>query len=345
MAAVFIAAFFLIMSIYPENSLILAPLAGFTDLPFRHSARRYGCFYAFTEMIDAGSLVFGNVKTMRFLERGDDEPWLGLQLVGADCELLAKAVEIVNQYNFQVLDFNLGCPAPKVAKKGEGAALGRTPDKALKAFEALIKQSRIPVTAKIRILDEQDIAPTLALAKRLEEAGAAAITVHGRVMKAFYSGPVFFDVIKAVRSELSIQVIANGGVMDLTSYKEIKERTGCDCVMLARGVMGNPWLFKELAAPDEYQPPSEEELSDELERHVLEMVDFYGEELALKVSRKIILDYMKGRGFPRVLKSEVSYLKTCKDFELFMVKFREGITGRYKRWLKLNPDSRRRLKI
>ncbi|NOY74565.1 MAG: tRNA-dihydrouridine synthase family protein, partial [Kiritimatiellaeota bacterium] len=134
--------------IYPSNSLVLAPLSGFTDPPYRRSARRHGCRYAFTEMLDAGSLAMGNGKTDKMLVRDDDESWLGVQLVGADLAHLAKAAEILNDGNFDVLDFNLGCPAPKVVRKGEGAKLAEDPETAARTFEVLSRISRFPVTAK-----------------------------------------------------------------------------------------------------------------------------------------------------------------------------------------------------
>jgi tRNA-dihydrouridine synthase B len=332
------------MRIYPENSLILAPLSGHTDMPYRNSARRMGCVYAFTEMIDAGSLVFGNEKTLRFLDRAPGEKWLGAQLVGSEPEILSKAVEILNKHNFSVLDFNLGCPAPKVAKKGEGAALGKDFDRALKAFNTIKKASTIPVTAKIRILDENDPAPTIKLAKALENAGAEAVTVHGRIMKSFYSGPVFHEIISAVRAELKIQTVGNGGVMGHPDYCEMKEKTGCDAIMLARGAMGNPWIFRELSSFEEYVPPSASELAAEIAKHIHEMINYYGETLAMKVSRKVILDYMRGRGFPGELKKKVSFLSTKNELDKFIDEIRQGPSYRYWTWLKGYDYAERRLR-
>jgi tRNA-dihydrouridine synthase B len=331
------------LNIYPENSIILAPLSGYTDLPYRHSARRFGCKYCFTEMIDAGSLAYGNVKTTRFMDRGDEEEWLGVQLVGCNHERISRAVEILNQHDFDVLDFNLGCPVPKVAKKGAGAALGQNIDEAVKCFELIKKLSRHPLTAKIRILDEQDPAPTLRLVKGLTEAGAQAITIHGRIKSKFYSGPVYFDIIAAARETVKIQIIANGGITSAASYTEIREETGCDTVMLARGAMGNPWLFRELSDKNNYIPPTPMELCEELELHVMEMIDYYGETLALRIARKVILDYLKSRGFPGRIKSEVSFLHTIRDFTEFIKIVREGPSERYRQWLKVYPMADRRL--
>ena len=312
-------------------------------MPYRNSARRFGCYYCFTEMVDAGSLAYGNDKTSRLLERGKDEEWLGVQLVGRDLERIRKSVEILNQHSFEVLDFNLGCPVPKVAKKGAGAELGKNVDAALTCFDLISKHSKHPVTAKIRILDEEDPQPTLKLVKGLVNAGAQAVTIHGRLKEKFYSGPVFFDIISVAREAVDVQVIANGGITGAESYTELRENTGCDTVMVARGAMGNPWLFRELADPDNYIPPTPDELADELECHIHEMINYYGESLALRVGRKVILDYLKSRGFPGMLKGQVSFLRTTDDFEKFMEIVREGPSIRYRQWQKAYPMADRRL--
>ena len=338
--------------IYLENSIILAPLSGYTDLPYRRSARRHGCVYAFTEMVDAGSLVYRNFRTIKMLERGEDEPWLGLQLVAADKDILKKATQIVNEKNFDVIDFNLGCPAPKVVKKGEGAALGEKIDKAVSVFEVLVRTSQIPVTVKIRILDEENPAPTVELASKLCNAGAEAITVHGRVRTKFYAGPVYHDIISAVREAVSCPLIANGSVFDFDSFCEIRKNTGCNSVMVARGAMGNPWLFNEintdlLSHSDEsveWQPPTSHEFADEVFMHISEMVEFYGLELGLKIARKVILDYMRGRGFPRVLKTHVIEIASIDDLKKFTESLSKGPTERYMHWLEKNQNAVRRLR-
>lgn len=329
------------MPIYPENSIIHAPLAGFTDIPYRNSAHRHGCKYAFAEMIDAGSLVYGTQKTLRFLERSNQEEWLGYQFVGSDTETLTKATKIIDKLDFDVLDFNLGCPAPKVSKKCEGAALARVPDAAIRAFDAIVKASTHPVTAKIRIIDELDVEPTLDLCKRLENSGAQAITIHGRIKEKFYSGPVSFNIISEVREALNIPVIANGGVMGLKTYNEIRRETGCDTIMVARGAMGNPWIFNILNEKDEFIPPTPTEVALELEQHVMEMVEYYGEQLAMKISRKIILDYLKGRGFGGAMKARVSKLCSKDDLRHFVDDMKKGPAESYWTWLKSNPQTDR----
>jgi len=309
--------------LYPADAIIAAPLSGFTDYPYRRVARRYGCRYAFTEMVDVASLTFARARGEKMLVRGADEDFLGIQIVGSNHEFIKVAVDVLNGYDFNVLDFNLGCPVPKVAKKGAGAELGRHLDQALGCFALIRERSRHRISAKIRIIAEDDPAPTLALAQGLAQIGAGAITVHGRIKEAFYSGPVYFDIIRAVREALpATQIIANGGIMDKAGYDLIRRETGCTAVMVARGAMGNPWLYRELADGD-FLPPPREEVAQVMQDHIYDLIDFYGETTAMKLSRKLLHDYFKGRGFPKTLKNEISFLETRASFDIFISKLLE----------------------
>jgi len=316
------------MNIYPENAIILAPLAGYTDMPYRRSCRRHGCYFAFTEMVDVGALIYSTRQLKNPLERGSDESWLGVQLVGCKPDEIIKAVEIINRYDFSVLDLNLGCPTPKVAKKGKGAGLARESDMAAFIAELMVKKSRFPVTAKIRIQDTNNPELTVSLAKKLENVGIRALTVHGRILDAIYSGPCHADIISAVRKELKIQVVANGGVVDLISYEKLKRESECGPVMVARGAMGNPWLFEYLNGSRNSEP-STEELCKEMETHFFELVDYYGEKATMKLSRKIILDYLEGRGYNSHLKCQVVKINSVDDFRRFMEDVHKGPVKRY----------------
>ncbi|MBR2374223.1 MAG: tRNA-dihydrouridine synthase family protein [Lentisphaeria bacterium] len=300
--------------IYAPDALILAPLSGFTDAPYRRSARRCGCRYAFTEMVDAASLTFAFDRSKDLLLRYDDEEFLGVQLLGGQTDHIREAVEKINRFNFDILDFNLGCPVPKVAKKCAGAELGLHYDEAVRCFDTVAKYSKFPVSAKLRILDTEDPEPTLKLCRGLVDCGAQVLTVHGRVKKAFYSGPVYFDIIKAVREEFpEIEVIANGGVNSVASYNEIKLRTGCSRVMLATGAMGNPWLFRQLQAPESFSLPSASEWRSIIEEQAAGMVELYGDECAYRHGRKIFHDYLKGRGFNGSLRAIASGTANAAD--------------------------------
>ncbi len=314
---------------YMCDKAILAPLSGYTDVPFRQACRRHGCHYAFTPLVDAASLVYRNPRNTTLLLRAKDEPWLGLQLLGGSAELLAKATSMVADYDFDLIDLNMGCPVLKVTKRGAGAGLSMDIERARRCVEAVLSNSRVPVTAKIRILSAKDPAPTIKLARALEECGIAALTIHGREWEKIYSGPVAFEVIRAVREALKIPVIANGGVFDWVSAQELRERTGCRYVMIARGAIGNPWIFRELCEEREVLPSSEE-VCEEMELHVRGMVELYGESVAMRNARKIILAYMKGRGFKRVWRAGVSAIWTMADFQRLLDKARtEGVSIRF----------------
>ena len=305
--------------VYPENALILAPLSGFTDLPYRRSARRHGAFFAFAEMVAAASLAHTPERGLALAKRGTEEEFLGVQLVGADHEWLKRSCDELNARDFSLLDFNLGCPVAKVVKKGAGAALGRHIDAALACFELLTRYSRFPVTAKFRILTHDDPAPTVELALGLASLGARALTVHGRTLEDFYTGPVRADVISAVREAAApygIPVVANGGVRDKKTCEALRRASGCSRIMVAQGAMGNPWLFDEIL--HDAPPPTLEEWKLELYTHVAEMVDLYGEKSALRQARKIIHDYLKGRGFAAVYRSRASSLSTITEFEAWL---------------------------
>ena len=300
--------------IYPESAVILAPLSGYTDWAYRRAARRCGCLFSFTEMVDCSSLVYASGRGELMLRRGDDEDFLGVQLVGAIPEHLAIAAEKLNAHDFSLLDLNLGCPVPKVYGKGAGAALGRNPELALRCFEAIAEKSRFPLTVKLRIVHAQDPEPTVDLVRKLVERGACAVTIHGRTREAFYTGEINYSIIRAVREAVPhVPVIANGGIVSVETAEIMRRETGCSRLMLAQGAMGNPWLFNKISNGG--SDPTLEEWKDIVHGHISDMVSLYGEEIALRNARKIVHDYLKGRGFPSGLRAEASVLTTMKDLE------------------------------
>ena len=303
---------------YPEDALIQAPLSGFTDLAYRRAAYRGGCRFAFTEMVDAASLAYANGHGEQLLRRGAEEEFFAVQLVGADPELLKRACAKLAPVEMTLLDFNLGCPVPKVVKKGAGAALGRNIALAHRCFAVLAAESGRRLTAKLRILHPTDPRPTLDLCAGLAELGAAALTIHGRTRENFYSGPVSYEVIAAVREALpQTQIIANGGVNSPETYRIMRERTGCSRVMLAQGIMGNPWLFRELDGSHP-EPPTLAEWREMVRAHVADMIELYGAESALRQARKIVHDYLKGRGFPGALRAAASTLSTMAELDALL---------------------------
>ncbi len=293
---------------------VLAPLAGYTDVPFRRACRRYGCRRAFTALIDACALVYGNRHNAAILARGEDEPWLGVQLLGGDPALLQRAAALLSALPFDQVDINLGCPVRKVTRKGAGAALALDPERALRCVDAVRRECHgRPVSAKMRILAEGDPGPTVALARRLADAGICGLTVHGRVWERVYAGPVWAGVIRAVREALDIPVTANGGIFCRDDGSRLAAATGCASLMVARGAIGNPWIFRDLSSGPA-TPPSHEEVCTELREHIEGMVALYGEGPALREGRKIILAYLCGRGYRRALRATVNQVSTLAHF-------------------------------
>ena len=298
----------------------LAPLAGYTDLPYRTACRECGCRHAYTALIDAGALVHGNPENEHILERGSDEGWLGVQLLGSIPKDVERSAEILNEMHYDAFDFNMGCPMQKILRRNAGAALLQPENHEL-AFSlvSIIRRhvSGKPFTVKTRILDFDDPEPTIAFCRRLVSLGVEGITLHGRLAKRIYAGPVAWRVIRAVREALPVPVTANGGIYNLQDARLMAEYTGCDRLMIARGSLGNPWIFRELETGGPADP-SHEELCDVMQRHVLGMIRTYGERSACLMARKIIIAYIKGRGYRKSFRTQAEAIASLEMFLGFM---------------------------
>ncbi|MBP5299996.1 MAG: tRNA-dihydrouridine synthase family protein [Victivallales bacterium] len=294
---------------------VLAPMAGYTDLPFRRVARRYGLYYGTTALIDAGALVHGNPDNESILHRGPEEDWLQVQLLGSIPEDIRNSTRILRDgpWHFDSLDFNMGCPVRKVAKRHAGAALMNLPDLAIECLKQMRDNWPGPLTVKMRILQEDAPEKTVELAKKLQRIGIQGLTIHGRLARMVYSGPVHTSVIRAVREAVSIPVTANGGIFTLEDARKLASDTGCERVMVARGAVGVPWIFRDIATGG-VLPVSREELLATMTFHVEEMLREYGEKGAMIFSRKVISSYLRGRGFPHELRAQVVKVATWQDF-------------------------------
>ena len=294
---------------------VLAPMAGYTDLPFRRACRRYGLYYGTTALIDAGALVHGNPDCAPILHRGDEEEWLQVQLLGSIPSDIRTATRILRDgpWHFDALDFNMGCPVHKVTKRVAGAALMNQPTRAIECLKEMRDNWPGRLTVKTRILREDDPEPTILLAQKLQDIGIQGLTIHGRLARMGYSGPVHTAIIRAVRESLRIPVTANGGIFTREDALQLAEATGCQRVMVARGCVGVPWLFRDIATGAAL-PVSREELLDVLSDHVSQLVQEYGEKSAMILSRKVISSYLSGRGFPHELRAQVVKVATWQDF-------------------------------
>lgn len=292
-----------------------APLAGYTDLPYRRVCRANGCHWMYTALIDSGALVHGNRENENILRRGPEEPWLGVQLLGSIPSDIAKSAEMLDAMDYDAIDFNMGCPMQKVIKRPAGAALLRRENQslALECVELIRARTRKPFSVKLRILDFDDPEPTVSFCKRLVDAGVDSLTIHGRLLESIYAGPVAMHVIRAVAEAVSVPVTANGGVFSVADAVALAEGTGCSRIMIARGSIGNPWIFRSLVNGCDL-PPTHEEVCDIMSLHLEGMAECYGERTGMILGRKIVTAYLHGRGYRKEYRIRGSQMSTLDDF-------------------------------
>ena len=273
-----------------DDAMILGPMAGVTDLPFRLLCREMGAALAYTEMVSAKAVLYKNRNTKELLRTCEADAPLGLQLFGSEPEVVAQAAAMLEDGPWQIIDFNMGCPVPKVVGNGEGSALMRDPLLAGRIIEALAGAVRKPVTVKIRKgFDEEHInAPELA--HILQESGAAAVTVHARTRQQFYRGQADWKVIAAVKDAVTIPVIGNGDVTCYEDAERMRQETGCDGVMVARAACGNPWVFERRTG----DAPGLQEMRDMMRRHLMLQIELRGERQGVLEMRKHLAWYTKG---------------------------------------------------
>lgn len=283
-----------------EKTAALAPMAGVADRAYRLMCREFGAAYAVSEMVSAKGICYSDRKTAELCTVTDEERPMAVQLFGNEPDFMAKAVEIVLDYEPDVIDINMGCPVPKVVNTGAGSALMKNTDLAAAVTEAAVKAAgNTPVTVKFRSGWSSDDINAVKFAKALENAGAAALTVHGRTRDQFYSGSSDNGIIKAVKSAVDIPVIGSGDVKDLSSCLKMYEETDCDLVMIGRGSYGDPFVFREIASHfkgEEYSPPTVEEKMEVMLRHIRLIISLSekNEEMAMHEARKHAAWYMNG---------------------------------------------------
>ena len=281
-----------------KNNVILAPMAGVTDKAMRLITKPYGPALMYTEMVSGKGLFYKNKKTSDLLETDPSEKPVATQLFGHEPEILAEIAENALEYGAEIIDINMGCPAPKITGNGDGSALCKNPELAGRIIQAVVKAVDVPVTVKIRKGWNDDLVNAVEMAKIAEECGAAAVTVHGRTREQFYSGKADLDIIKAVKDALSIPVIGNGDIVDEESAKHMLDYTGCDGIMIGRGAQGNPWIFQRvlhfLKTGEKLPLPSAGMRADKMEEHLRLLVKFKGDYRGIQEARKHMSWYIKG---------------------------------------------------
>lgn len=280
------------------SRLVLSPLAGVSDLPFRLVARAHGCRFAFTEMVSAAALARASARTVRMLGTEPADAPLGVQLFGADPVAVARATEILSERPPALIDFNAACPVRKIVRRGEGAALLKDPPALAALLRAMTARAAVPVTVKIRTGWDASSPPAREIALRAREAGVGAVFIHGRTMRQGYAGPVDYASIRLVVEALDIPVVASGDALTPALVKRLFDETGCAGVAIARGALGNPWLF---AAAEEFlagrpapSRPGAGEVADTMARHLDLCVARYGEAGGATLFRKHFAWYTRG---------------------------------------------------
>lgn len=300
----------------PKNNIFLAPMAGITDMPFRFLCSKMGAGLTYTEMVSSRGMYYNDKKTRQLTVIHPVEAPCAVQLFGSEPDIMAKAAEELSaRDDVALIDINMGCPANKIVKNGDGCALMRDEKLAAKIIEAVVKATKKPVTVKFRKGFDRDNA--IEFAKAAEASGASAITVHGRFRDQFYSGKSDMDIIARVKQSVSIPVIGNGDVFTPEAAKNMFDETGCDAVMVGRGAQGNPWIFKRIfhyIYNNELIPyPTNEEKLNIIKEHYKMMIELKGEITAVKEMRKHLAWYIKGMPGASVFRTEMYGLTDARD--------------------------------
>ena len=302
-----------------KNPYILAPMAGVTDLPFRLLCKEQGAGLLCMEMISAKAIQYNNRNTKALLEIHPEEEPVSLQLFGSDPEVISEIAKRIEELPFAILDINMGCPVPKIVRNGEGSALMNQPKLVHEIVSKTVKAIQKPVTVKIRKGFNDESINAVEIAKIIEDAGAAAVAVHGRTREQYYSGKADWDIIRQVKEAVTIPVIGNGDVVSGESALAMMRETGCDGVMIGRGAQGNPWIFSELV---EYERtgvmpnrPSNEELKEMMLRHARLQIQYKGEYLGIREMRKHVSWYTSGLKNSAKLRGEINAVESYEELE------------------------------
>jgi len=300
-----------------ENNLVLGPMAGVTDLPFRILCKEQGAGLLCMEMVSAKGIMYNNKNTELLLEVDGREHPVSLQLFGSDADIISEQAKRIEERPFDILDINMGCPVPKVVNNGDGSALMKNPLLAGKIIEKTVRAVQKPVTVKIRKGFDDEHINAVELAHIAQESGAAAIAVHGRTREQYYSGKADWDIIRKVKEAVNIPVIGNGDIRTPKDAKRMQEETNCDGIMLARGAQGNPWIFRQILhyeqTGEELPKPQAEEVVEMILRHARMQIEFKGEYTGLREIRKHAAWYTAGYKNSAKLRGKINEAESYEE--------------------------------
>ena len=302
-----------------NNNIILGPMAGLTDRAFRIICEKYNPGLVVSEMVSSKALFYGDEKTKKLLDTTGEKGKIAIQIFGSDIESMAYATKYINEQKIaDIIDINMGCPAPKIVKNGDGSKLLLDIDKVYDITKAVVDNSEIPVTVKIRKGWDSNSITGLEAAKAIEKAGAKAITVHGRTRAEYYSGNADWNIIKEIKESVSIPVIGNGDIKTVYDAEKMFEQTNCDGIMVSRASLGNPWIFEHIQNYLLHKPLREvdkKEILDIMLEHINLEVEEKGENIGIREMRKHICYYLKNMPNVSILRNTINHLETKKEVE------------------------------
>ncbi len=308
-----------------KTNVFLAPMAGVTDKPFRLICKEMGCGLVYSEMVSAKGILYDSKNTKKLLESDEAERPVAVQLFGSDPEIMANMAKKIEDLPVDIIDVNMGCPAPKIVKNGEGSALMKTPELVGEIVNALVHAQKKPVTIKFRKGFDDANVNAVEIAKIAEKNGAAAVAVHGRTREQYYSGKADWDIIKEVKKAVNIPVIGNGDVDSPEKAKSLFDYTSCDAIMVGRGAQGNPWIFKRINAyieTGEILPlPTMEERAEVAVRHLKMLVDYKGEFIGVREMRRHLSDYTKGIMGASAMRGRINTAESIEEMESLIKEF------------------------